>query len=177
VAVPPFDPQGMADEALSQKDANHDGALTADELTDWTGFRAAFAAMDKSKDGKVDRTEFEEHIAQYFVGKIGLQSLTVFVTASGKPVSGVTVEFTPEPLFADYIKAGRATTGSDGSGPVLPTGGGLPGMAPGMYRVSISKQEGGRELVPEKYNLKSELGYEVSNANGGAPARFDIAPR
>ncbi|MGD9636509.1 MAG: hypothetical protein AB7U97_24715 [Pirellulales bacterium] len=177
MAVPAFDPQGMADEAFGQKDANRDGTLSADELKDWPGVRAAFGAMDKNKDGKVDQAEFEEHIAGYAVGKIGMQSLTCFVTANGKPVSGLTVDFTPEPMFAAYAKAGRAMTGSDGSGAVLPTGGGLPGMAPGMYRVSISKREGEREMLPAKYNVKSELGFEVSNAGGGAPARFDIAPR
>jgi len=174
VAVPSFDPPAMASRALAEKDANHDEALSADEVRGWQGLRSVFKSIDKNSNGKLERSELEQHFADYAVGRIGLQSLTCFVYSGGTPVSDATVEFVPEPLFAEYIKPGRATTGRDGSGPVLPTDGGLPGMAPGMYRVTISKKNGDRETIPKKFNSESELGFEVSNALGGAPAKFDI---
>lgn len=174
VRPPSFDASAMAAQTLAEKDSNHDGAIVADELKDWPGMRSVFKAVDKNSDGKLDAVELEQHFSGYGKGSIGLQSLTVFVTSGGKPVSGTEVEFTPEPLFADYIKAGKAKTGSDGSGVVVPMEGKIPMMAPGMYRVTISKRNGDKETLPAKFNTESQLGFEISNALGGAPARFDI---
>ncbi len=38
----------------------------------------------------------------------------------------------------------------------------FPGLYPGVYRVKISKQLGGKEIVPKRYNGESELGKEIA---------------
>ncbi len=174
VKVPQFDSPGMATKSFEAKDSNHDDRLSPDEVSSWPGLKSAFKAIDANADGKLDRDELESHFAKYAQGSIGLQSLTCFVFSGGRPVSDVVVEFTPEPLFAEYDKALRGTTGRDGSCPMLPIEGGMPGAAPGMYRVTLSKKNAGQETIPKKFNLESELGFEVSNALGGAPAKFDV---
>lgn len=164
----------MASKAIDEKDANHDQALSVDELGGWPGMKSAFKAIDRNGDSKIDREELERNIAEYAKGNIGPQSLTCFVNSSGRPASDAIVEFTPEPLFAEYCKPVHGTTGFDGSSALLPLEHGMPGVMPGMYRVTISKKVGDRETVPKKSNTESESGFDVSDALGGAPARFNI---
>src|SRR5882757_4364046 len=57
VRPPSFDASGMAAKALAEKDANHDGTLSTDELKDWPGMRSAFKSIDKNSDGKLDANE------------------------------------------------------------------------------------------------------------------------
>jgi hypothetical protein len=177
VAPPNFDPPAIATAMLDAKDSNSDNMVTADELGDWSGFRASFAQIDANNDGKLDRTEIERRFQDYVETRVGLQSLTVFVTANGKPVPDAVVDFIPEDLLADLIKPARATTNAAGSAPVLPVDGGIPLVAPGFYRVKISKKQGEKELIPPQFNTATTLGFEVMTRGGGEPARFDVANR
>jgi hypothetical protein len=177
VTVPEFDPPVMSAAALEKKDANRDGAVSADELQDWPGLKAALGKIDRNQDGKADQGEIEQHLRDYSASRIGLQSLTCFVTVNGAPLSDATVDFIPEEFLAAVIKPARAVTGATGSGPVLPVDGGIPGIAPGIYRVTISRKIGDREMLPAKYNTATELGFEVSAASGGAPAKFDLSTK
>jgi hypothetical protein len=177
VTVPEFDPPGMSAVVIDKKDANHDGAVSADELKDWPGLKAVLGKIDRNKDGKVDQSEIEQHLREYSASRIGLQSLTCIVTVNGAPLSDATVDFIPEEFLASVIKPARAVTGETGSGPVLPVDGGIPGIAPGIYRVTISRKNGDREMLPAKYNTATELGFDVSTAGGGAPAKFDLSTK
>jgi len=177
VTVPEFDPPAIAAAVITAKDANGDGAVTAEELGDWTGFRAAFAAIDANHDKKLDRDEIERRLQEYVDAKVGRQSLTVFVTANGQPVVGATVDFIPEQCLADVIQPARALTGPGGSAAVTPVDGGIPLVAPGFYRVKISKKQGDKETIPPQYNEKTTLGFEVATRGGGEPARFNITSR
>ncbi|WP_152098730.1 hypothetical protein [Lacipirellula parvula] len=133
--------------------------------------------IDVNKDSKIDQDELKAHLESYQIGRIGLQSLTCFVTVGGKPLDGAIVEFHPEEFMQERIKAAHATTNSDGAGFVLPIEKGLPGIQPGIYRVTISKKNGDREMLPKRYNAETELGFVVSSASGGAPAQFKLDPR
>jgi hypothetical protein len=177
VSVPQFDPPKMAAAALEKNDSNHDGSLSGDELKSAPGLRASLRSVDKNQDGKIDQSEIEQHLESYSLARIGLQSLTCMVTVNGAPVGDAVVDFIPEEFLAEALKPARAVTGATGSGPVLPVDGGLPGIAPGIYRVTISKRNGERELMPAKYNSATELGFEVSSASGGAPAKFDLSTK
>jgi hypothetical protein len=177
VEVPAFEPTQMTQEALDKNDANHDGSLDAAELSKWPGLRAAIPLIDANKNSKIDQEELTAHLANYQLSKIGLQSLTCIVTVAGKPLDGAVVEFHPEEFMQGILKSTRATTNNDGAGFVLPIEKGLPGIQPGIYRVTISKKSGDRELLPKRYNAETELGFVVSSASGGAPAQFKLDPR
>jgi hypothetical protein len=72
------------------------------------------------------------------------------------------VTFTPEKcLGADYKPTSAVT---DRRGNCSPPGDDphYPGLHPGIYRVTISKIVGGRELLPARYNTATELGKEVA---------------
>ena len=38
----------------------------------------------------------------------------------------------------------------------------LTGVSCGLYQVRISRQVGGKEMIPEEYNAKTTLGVEIS---------------
>jgi len=40
---------------------------------------------------------------------------------------------------------------------------GYPGLYLGFYRVRVSKNKGGKELIPAKYNTETELGAEIAD--------------
>lgn len=175
VEVPPFDPPGMTRDVFDKYDRDGDGMLTKTELSAAPGIVAAFKAIDVDGDGQLSQIEFEQHLERYSVGRIGAQSLTCIVNLNGQPVAGAVVDFIPEDFLAGVISPARAKTNRHGSGPVLPVEpGGLPGIAPGMYRVTISLKSGEREMLPAQYNSESQLGFEVSNSSGGAPATFNL---
>jgi hypothetical protein len=177
VSVPEFDPPRMAAAALEKSDANKDGKLAGDELKTAPGLRASLRNIDKNQDGAIDLGEIEQHLESYGAARIGLQSQTCIVTVNGAPLGDAVVDFIPEDFLAEVLKPAQATTGPSGYGTVLPLERGLPGIAPGIYRVTISKKNGERELIPAKYNSATELGFEVSAANGGAPAKFDLSTK
>jgi hypothetical protein len=175
VDVPAFDPPGMTVTVFDKYDADRDGLLTNAELAAAPGIVAAYKSIDADGNGQVDRTEFEQHLAQYSVGRIGAQSLTCFVNLNGQPLSNAVVDFIPEEFLAGVIQPARAKTNRHGSGPALPVEAGGPiGISPGMYRVTISLKNGEQETLPAQYNSESTLGHEVSNSSGGAPAIFNL---
>jgi hypothetical protein len=117
-------------------------------------------------------------------GKKGPQNYKVFgtVTFKGAPLAEGVIMFTPE----------GGTGGTSASIPIKdgkyesPPGGGL---APGKYKVMISAAAGGsapknpdeppgvsdlqKELIPEKYNVRSDIVREVQ-ANNNNQFDFDI---
>ncbi len=174
VDVPGFDPQADAAEAISAGDANQDGMLSAEELSRSPGLRAAMAAIDRDGNGGIDAVELAARLQSYVDDKIGLLSLSCEVSLDGAPLDGATVEFIPEQFLADVLQPARGKTRRDGAGPIKLADGSLPGIAPGIYRVKISKRAGDREMLPAHYNEQTELGFEVSNSDGGKPARFRL---
>jgi hypothetical protein len=54
----------------------------------------------------------------------------------------------------------------------------FPGVYLGLYRVKVSKQVGGRETIPARYNSQTELGCEVATDIGGIGyIQFDLRSR
>lgn len=103
------------------------------------------------------------------------------VTLDGKPLEGASVFFE----LQDDVEGKKSSFGqTDSSGKYELTFGGGTGARPGKHLVKISKQEsaGGdaegsgasevKQLVPEKYNNKSELTVEVSADS--AEHNFDL---
>jgi hypothetical protein len=153
--------------ALEMHDTNSDGSISGEELDQSPGLKAALARVDADSNGAVTGNEIAERIKAWQQMGVAVMSFNVTVTLDGRPLSGATVTFEPEPFLGEGIQGASVVTDDYGSGGAsiaeeLRDDPMIPGMHLGLYRVKISKQEGGRELVPLKYNEQTVLGQEVS---------------
>jgi hypothetical protein len=162
VAPPPVSPEEAAKQALAEYDKNGDGAIDTAEAERCPALRNSFRAIDKNGDGKLSAQEIADRIASYQEGQVGLVLVACQVTLDGKPLAGATVTFVPEKFLGDGFK--RASGVSDDRGLVQPQTEGAdgPGVACGFYRIEVSRQAGGQETLPARYNVKTVLGLEVA---------------
>ena len=65
------------------------------------------------------------------------------------------------------VKPASGVTDNHGQAHPRIEGSSLPGCNLGIYRVKITKSEGGKEIVPPQYNSKTELGLEVGTVVRG----------
>ena len=177
VQVPEFTPQVHAEAAILAADENSDGLISQEELVGMPGLRAGLASIDQNGDEQIDAHEIAARLQSYLDDEIGLLSLTCVVKMNGAPLDGATVDFIPADFLADVLKPARSVTRRDGAGPIQLADKSLPGIAPGIYRVSISKMIEGRETIPARYNENTDLGFEVANIDGGRPATFNLRSR
>lgn len=178
VRAPSIDASGAGRDAMEQYDANKDGVVKGDELDKAPSLKSALKQLDTNNDGGVDAGEVTARIRRWQDSKVGKMAVSCIITFNKKPLAGAKVTFEPEKFLGANLKPCEGTT--DASGAVsLTDGGDPPGCPPGFYLVRISKQEGGKELIPAKYNTQTTLGKEIAlDAEGmqeGA-IRFDLTP-
>jgi hypothetical protein len=148
---------------MAELDQNRDGALDATELEKSPGLKAALPQMDTGRDGQLSAGEIEARVSAYLAQRTALMPLNLTIRFGGQPLAGATVTLTPEPCLADEIKPATGTTSP--SGVVAPRieGNQFPGINPGVYRVSIARQdENGQEQLPAKFNVQTVLGIEAA---------------
>ena len=94
-----------------------------------------------------------------------------------KGAEGVTVTLTPEPFMGTGFKPASGVTKADGFAEIRVEGATGYGVPAGIYKLTISKKEGGAESVPARYNARSQDVREfVADGRGGsAPITIDIA--
>lgn len=159
VSVPSYDPDAAARDAIKQLDKNGDNALDGPELDAAPGLKAAFAGK------KVTADALKARIDQYRTGGAGLIGFSVKVMRGTAPLAGATITFTPEPFLAGALREVTAVTGSDGAASTFSSDGRTePGLAPGMYRVSVSKAG---EDIPAAFAAQTTVGCEVFGGRGG----------
>lgn len=168
IDVPSFDASGSADRAMAAYDANNDGFLDANELGKAPGLKAGFGNVDADKDGKVTAQEIADRISFWLGTRVGLMTLSCEVTLDGAALDGAKIRFVPEEFLGDAIQESEDVTNMLGTAnPRIPTDKRVsadmpPGIQMGYYRVEISKQQGGKELIPARYNSATILGQEVA---------------
>ena len=86
----------------------------------------------------------------------------------GAPLEGATVTFEPEPFLGPNVATASGQTGKNGATIMMiaadngnPQGQRKAGVHYGLYKVRISKPVGGKESLPARYNVNSELGVEI----------------
>jgi hypothetical protein len=172
VAPPTYDPACSARVALAEFDADHDGTLTGSELDPCPGLRAAAARVDTNGDKKLSGDELKSRFASYAAAPFAATGVAVRVLLNGSPVVGATVTFTPERCLGESALGGTGTTDDRGV-TTLTRADGVPGLAAGVYRVSVS---GGG--VPSDYSVRPLLGHEVSaDPRGGSPVELKLSSR
>ena len=149
-----------ANQALAEYDANKDGALDPKELEACPGLQGALKRADKNNDGRLSADEVADRLA-YFQQSGMQMDVTVEVALDGWPLAGATVTLVPEKLMGSSVKPASAVTDEAGSGLFKTEGEGVAPIAPGYYRLQVSKHVQGGELIPPKYNTQTVLGQEI----------------
>jgi hypothetical protein len=111
--------------------------------------------------GYVTADAIANRIKQWQASHIGRMRIICIVLRNGKPLAGARVEFVPERFLGDNVRIALGETNDDGVA-TMKSGSlqdGLIGVAPGFYRVEITKP--GTE-IPSKYNTATVLGIEVA---------------
>lgn len=164
-SVPPpprFSPDEAARQALAEYDANKDGQVDAKELDRSPALRAALKAMDRNKDNKLDSDEISSRVASYRESGESVTTVNCEVLLDGSPLEGATVTFAPEKFMGSDVKPATGTTDNTGYARLQVEGQQLPGVIfLGLYRIEVSRNTGGKETIPARYNTKTTLGFEV----------------
>ena len=176
VEAPPLGPKAAGARALADYDRNKDGFLDARELEQCPGLKSRLARLDKDRDGRLSPGEIENLLEGYRDSGIGLMEVVCRVTLGGKPLAGAEVDLAPEPFRGDGVKPARGTTDERGRARPQVEGAPLRGCHLGAYRVRISKKDArGRETLPARYNVQTQLGIEVGPGMEGGYT-FHLTP-
>ena len=148
----------IAQQAITQLDANGDGKLDDTELDKCPGLKAAAPRIDYV----ITADDIAKRINQWEESRLGLMRITCIITHNGTPLKGAVVRFVPENFLGLMIPIATGKTNSKGI--VLPTiprldPKDMPGVPPGFYRVEITKPG---VHIPAKYNTETILGTEVA---------------
>ena len=163
VHAPSIDIKEAASGAIAQFDKNGNGSISGPELQ----ANSALANLDSNRDGSVGEEEIAENLRDWQESNVGIIGFSAVVTFRGRPLSGATVEFKPEEFLGDAVSTAVGVTDSRGTVSLsipkeeLPNSN-MNGVRLGIYRVSISKKQNGRELLPAKYNSDSAMGHVIS---------------
>lgn len=174
VLPPDVDPTAAAEIAIELYDVNNDGGLDAKELDKCPGLKSA-ASIYSAANPVVTADAIRTRIEAWHDSKMGRARIRCSVRRKGIPLEGATVEFVPEEFLGEEIQPASGTTDSDGMS--MPTvsvvdAGELRGIAPGFYRVKITKP--GLD-IPKEYNTETVLGQEVAmDASSMLGVRFDL---
>jgi hypothetical protein len=170
-AVPPpyIDPDGAAEQAMELYDANHDGALSKEELAKCPAMLGKLVVYDQNANGSVESAEIAKRLTDLLSAKIALTRLQCRVTFRGRPLRGATVIFEPEPYLGDEVKAATGVTDEHGvAAPSIPKEAmpeNLRRMAfvhCGVFKVRVTHPT---IKLPARYNTATELGYETEVGN------------
>ena len=156
---PPIDGYASASRAIEQFDANGDGILSGKELDKCPGLKSAIDNVDANGDGKITPQEITDRIHAWQKSRLGRTSMSCRVLHNGKPLEGAEVKFVPEKFLGDTLKTAEGKTDRNGVARIAIPGAFPPGIAPGFYRVEITKDG---EKIPVKYNTKTIFGQEIA---------------
>lgn len=173
IAMPPYDAEQAAEAAIKEYDKNGSGQLEKSEWSACPPLELVASSIDTDRSNSLSREEIAARVKGYMDSNTAVQSLSCKVTANGRPLAGATVRFVPVE-FLGAAAAAAATTRADGIGAVVMEDNGVPGLAPGMYRVEVSLTASGAERVHEEYNQNSRLGYEMMPTSDPVPAEFRV---
>lgn len=157
--VPKYDPDAIAQAALSEFDKSKDGALDATEARACPALAGAFAAIDANNDRRLSADELRKRVEAYAASATGSIEVECLVRVDDQPLEGATVTFEPEACMGQTVKLAVGTTDADGRCAEYKIDGNPHrGIAPGLYKIRITKDGA---AVPAKYNTQTILGREV----------------
>jgi hypothetical protein len=186
VVPPDIDAGDAASQAMELYDKDGDGSIAGSELDAVPVFKSSMKNLDTSGDGGVQEEEIAARIESWQASGVGIIALAWSVTLDGRPVEGAKIIFEPEPFLGEEIKAGEGETSPLGMSTVSipkanrPAADSPPGLQLGFYKIRISKQAGGKETIPARYNSETTLGQEVAPddpAIAGQKLRIELSSK
>ncbi len=164
IKPPPIDASAAGSKAVEMFDADKDGKISGDELNKCPGLKAAAVMVDLSGQNAITADAIAARVKKWQESKLGRMSLSCMVTRNGQPFAGAEVKFVPEKFLGEEIQPAAGKTDQNGMAMLTIAGtgpGNPPGVAPGMYRVVITKQG---VSIPPKYSSEdaTTLGQEVA---------------
>lgn len=164
IKAPSIDASGAGSKAVEMFDADKDGKISGAELDKCPGLKAAAPMVDPSGQNAITADAVTARIKKWQDTKLGRMSLSCSVTRNGQPFPGAEVKFIPEKFLGENIQPATGKTDNNGMAMLTIEGtgpGNPPGVAPGMYRVVITKQG---VSIPPKYSSEdaTTLGQEVA---------------
>jgi hypothetical protein len=143
--MPAVDPAAAAAKAIELYDKDGNAALNQTELAASPGILAALARYDTDGNREVSKAEIELRMKSMFSSS-GAPWIAVQcqIMQNGRPLSGATVRFVPEPFLADSLQPASGVTDAEGyvnpkvAEEELPEDQkSLSIMQPGVYRVEV----------------------------------------
>lgn len=157
--------------AIAQFDRDADQHLGAAEAEPCPGLTARFSAYDTDGDQRISREELRDAVSSWLAEGTGVMRVGCMVKLDGKPLSGATIVLQPESFLGDALRPARGVTNEHGQSNLSIDPASLPdsqqrvrGVQPGLYRVQITH---GAVAIPDRYNVATTLGQEVSRAGIG----------
>ena len=165
---PAIDAEAAGKQAIAIYDKDGDGAISGKELDNCPGIKDALEHFDINHDGKITAAAIAVRIREWQESNVGTAATKVRVLLDGQPLEGATVTLEPEPFLGSNVAAASGQTAKNGATILTiaadsgnPQGERKPGVHYGLYKVRISKQVGGKESLPARYNVNTELGVEI----------------
>ena len=122
----------------------------------------ALPRADTDGDKALTAGEISARITKWFDSGTTMMDASPLVALDGRPLVGAEVVFEPEAFLGEGFKTCRGTTDESGRAMMSAAEASHPGAYVGLYKVRISKMEGGKETLPARYNTESNLGLEVA---------------
>jgi hypothetical protein len=161
-ARPSLDPVSAARAAMDQYDLDHDGKIDANELKKCPALAEAMDLMDANRDGVLTLDEITARLRKWKDSSSVVASGSTRVFLDGQPLAGATVTYEPEKFMGPAFESSSGVTDSAGFADIKGHDAKYPGLYLGLYRVRISKVQGGRETLPARYNTETILAKEVA---------------
>lgn len=160
--APTWDPPGMAEQAMSELDADGDGKLSMEELEAAPGLKYCAKLLDEQgdRDGSLNLEEITARLSDYEEGRVGLVPFDCTISLGQRPLVGAKVRLVPESFVGDVVQMQESTSGQGGRASFAAEGISMSVVPPGMYRVEVTSTQ---VDIPEKYNTKTTLGVEISS--------------
>lgn len=162
---PELSPSESATTAIEEYDEDGNGSISEEEAEAAPGLLAAFAKIDTDGDGEATAAEIENRIVYYQTSTSWVINGTCKVTYKRRPLENATVIFEPESFLGPSFHPCSGTTDQRGEAFITRDApDSIAGIYLGFYRVRITKEkDNGKELIPEKYNAETTLGFEANN--------------
>lgn len=168
VEAPSIDAASAGAAAIEMYDKDADGAIKGAELDAVPSFKAALARIDANKDGGVTAEEITARIESWQKFRTGLVGFGVLVNLDKVPLQVAQIRYEPEPFLGDALKTAICETNAYGRGsPTVPkaeraNADDPDGIPYGFYKVKITRDRAGKNIVPAQYNEATTLGHEVA---------------
>lgn len=171
-----LDAEEAASAAFELYDSNSDSSISKEEATKFVSLNSVFKQCDKDSNGQVSKEELAARIQSWVDSPAKLVSANVSVRLDGRVLDGATVKFVPEPFLKGIIPEATGVLSSSGITSMIIDGAdapenlkGLHFVRLGFYRVEITHPS---RKIPEKFNVNTTLGCEVTSSTDNKGIKF-----